>query len=276
MDTSTARLVALLAMSTLALAWLPACGDLPAPRHRVGDHKAGTAGTASDTSDDADGDEKPDAQAKLKKLREERDDASADLEESQLELKLTELRTNREQADQEVALAEAQRALDEARADLKHFVEVERTHRIAEAELGLDRSAEYAEQAAAELKELEAMYAEEEFATMTKELVLRRGKKSREFAARGLANQKTDVRTLKEHKLPKERRDLEHALETATREVTEAKGDLALGTLERELTLLRARRGVRELEKKVKDLNEKIIKAESEAARKARESTKDA
>ena len=102
------------------------------------------------------------------------------------ELEIAELEARSSAAEAERGVREAALALAEAERDLAVFKETERPHAIAEAVLELDEADHRRESEQDELNELIAMYAAEDFAAMTKELVLKRGRKNLEFAEREL------------------------------------------------------------------------------------------
>jgi paraquat-inducible protein B len=96
----------------------------------------------------------------------------------------------------EAAVAEARRKLEAARGELEHFRAHTRPTKTQAAEIDRDQARYAAEHAQAELAELEAMYEAEEFAEMTKELVLRRGRRSLEIALRRLEVEGAKLRAL--------------------------------------------------------------------------------
>ena len=77
-------------------------------------------------------------------------------------------------------------ALDLAKKVLDHFEKHEKPVQLDKSKLTLDRARHSRELAADELGELEAMYAEEDLAEATKELVLKRGRRNLEFREREL------------------------------------------------------------------------------------------
>lgn len=146
------------------------------------------------------------------------------IELAELELKKAKIENEKGVGAARVALEVAERKLAAAQAKLQVFQATTMAVRVDEAQLDLDRSTGRAADAQAELDELEAMYAEEEFAEMTKELVLSRGRRNLEHARRSVAIGETKLARLVDAELPAE----EAAL---ARSVLEAEGALASARL---------------------------------------------
>ena len=108
-----------------------------------------------------------------------------ELELARMELELAGMEAEREVQECKRKLEEARREVDEARRAMEHF-RAKSPRELAEQQLDLDRSVQAKTEAEQELREMEATYAKDQFATDTKELVLMRHRKRVEFAARGL------------------------------------------------------------------------------------------
>ena len=162
------------------------------------------------------------------------------------ELRVEQARIEAEQggAEARVGLELAQRKLAAARQKLTVFEATHRAIRLEEARLELDRAIGRAADAAAELGELEAMYAEEEFAEKTKELVLTRGRRNLEHAQRGVAIGESKLEKLQRDELPAEERELERA-------VVEAEGKLQAARLALPIAELKGRVALAEAETKL-------------------------
>ncbi len=162
------------------------------------------------------------------------------------ELRVEQARVEAEQggAEARVGLELAQRKLAAARQKLTVFEATHRAIRLEEARLELDRAIGRAADAAAELGELEAMYAEEEFAEKTKELVITRGRRNLEHAQRGVAIGEGKFEKLQRDELPAEERELERA-------VVEAEGKLEAARLALRIAELKGRVAVAEAETKL-------------------------
>src|SRR5688500_1574965 len=102
----------------------------------------------------------------------------------------------------------AERALAAATAELENFRKVVRELEGAERALDLDRAQQNVVEAEQELAELEAMYAQEKFAAITKELVLTRGRSRLEMAKRGFDLEKQRAAQQQAFDHPKREREL--------------------------------------------------------------------
>ncbi len=145
-------------------------------------------------------------------------------------------------------LEEAHRPLEHARADLGLFDGGTAPIRLQQAQLELDESAFEVAQSEAALKEILAMYAEEEFAELTVELVVERHEKELEFARRTYEIGKAELEHLKVAELPQERRELEETVRSAERALIEATRAAKLAELQAEISMAEAREELREIE----------------------------
>jgi hypothetical protein len=95
------------------------------------------------------------------------------------------------------------------------------------------------------------MYKKEDFAALTKELVLNRGKKNLEFANRSLEHEKIEAATTRDVELPRKEKDLQLALRKAENKLREEKAEQLKMADENELKLRKAERAVDDAEKAV-------------------------
>lgn len=231
------RLIAL--RGTLALLLLLAgspaafCQDETAPASPT------TSAAATGDAEDSD----PGKEAAAKERSRQRD-----LSLAQIELKIAEISAQIQTMGASSATSKAAREVAEAEAALVHFVENELPVQIEQATISHDRSLHSAEHAADELAELEAMYSAEEFAEMTKELVLRRGRRSLEIAERNLAVEKAKLKNLTEEELPRKKRDLQAKLADARDALKKAELSGAKTELENVVLLTKARNRILSLE----------------------------
>lgn len=179
------------------------------------------------------------------------DDSAADLAEARAELVGAELVTQRKLREARQSIEKAERGHSVAERSLAAFAAEEMPTELAKARLGLDQDRYRLEEARAEFEELEAMYKADEFAKVTKELVLQRGRRRIEVAERELAIDQAKLDHLAEYEMPKRRAGLEAA-------VVDASFDLEIGRMQlretehdQDLALQRARRKIEDLEKKV-------------------------
>jgi hypothetical protein len=174
--------------------------------------------------------------------------------------------------DQESAGREAQNAVADAEFELKealdareHYRAVESPLKVNEETLGIERAQEYRERQSQELAELEAMYQQEDLATLTKELVLRRSKMDLVLADKALAIENQQLVDLQGHGIPKKVRELEQATVKAEKKLAEAKAKLARHTSSKELELLKAEHSVEDLERAVAKLKTELERAQEKA-----------
>jgi len=223
----------------------------------------GSAGGGGDKEEEKDEDEAKDLAKKVELAR--------------LELDLAKL-----EAEQEVAAAERELTQSKVEADKAHieragFAEIGRARELDEARLGLDQSRGRAEDAAAELAELESMYAAEEFATKTKELVITRSRRDLEHARRAVDIAERKLKETEGYDLIGKDRELEKDDLSAAKSVMEAEQALAKLRLEKKIAVAKAEQELAELQRKAeklakknekaKEKGEKTEKPESEAAK---------
>ncbi|MBL8863313.1 MAG: hypothetical protein JNK02_15055 [Planctomycetes bacterium] len=182
------------------------------------------------------------------------------LEHAQLELAIAQAEVQaalRKAADEVV---DAELELREAAAALAHFLEVERDFELSKTGLGLDQAAWRLEAEKQELAELEAMYARDDVATLTKELVLQRGKKGVEFAERGLAHEQREAAMQRDFELPKKQRELETEQRSQENALREARAAAETSKLETDLKLRKARAEVEDAERELSAAQKKAAK----------------
>jgi len=205
--------------------------------HQAPEEPAPSAATEKDAEKDAE----DEAVEELKEARE--------LHFAELGLAIAKLDAEHSTAKSDQDLAEAQREVGEAQRKLDLFVNHEQPKELAEAQLGYDRAAHRRELALDELNELISMYEAEEFAELTKELVLKRGRKSLEFSERGLELERQEQAVLQNETLPKRQRDLEHALLKAQQGLASAELSHAKSRIEVEVSLAKAAHKLEDLQR---------------------------
>ena len=161
------------------------------------------------------------ASATTGKGSDERAQKQRDLAEAKVAVEVTALKQAVAEADAEGTLAEARREVadsDQALQDLARRA----TWEVDDAKIERDQASYRVEEAKAELAELQAMYQADEFATMTKELVLQRGRRTLEIAERKLQATDQKLLLLREVDQAQKRRELEAKVETARRALSKA------------------------------------------------------
>lgn len=208
---------------------------------------AGEIGNATEAKADKKEDKKAEAKARKEAKR------AHELTCAKGDLQVAELETTAATREASDALDDAQRELDEAQRALEHFKTRELKHELADGRLGLDRAIQRKEEAALELREMEATFKKDEFALDTKELVLARHRKQLEFATRDLELEEQQYGDMEREKLPRQMREHEQKLREAERAVREAEAELKKIELENAVKLAKARFEVTELERPLDD-----------------------
>src|SRR5262249_46558323 len=148
-------------------------------------------------------------------------------------------------------LKQADQDLKTARAELDHFTRVERDSALRKEQLDVDKAEWSMEEKRQELHELETMYQQEEVATLTKELVLQRGKMALQHAERDLALEREDLADLRDWGQPHKQEDLAQKVEKAVRAVDDAKAKQSRTGLESRLKVLKAEQAIDELQAEI-------------------------
>ena len=257
-----------------ALLTLPACILVDAKgRHEDGDRRAGADISVSAGKKDskalaasqdapAQGQVAPAAvadeaakkeQEKAKEAAKKAEKRKRELAYARIDLAIAELSTEAEAREAARKLEEAKRDLEEAQRALAHFQEFERSQRLAQTKLALDRSRFQREEAVDELQQIQEMYGAEDFAKATKELVLKRHQRMVEFATRDLELKERGLDDLQNEDLPKQQRELEKKVRAADKALAEAATASSKSQLSGELALLKARDKLEELERPAED-----------------------
>ena len=189
--------------------------------------------------------------------------AQRELEYAKIDLDLAKMSTAAEAREADQSVVEATQKLDAVKKDRDNFKNNETPQKLAEKQLDIDRSTQFTEEAKQELDELEGMYKKEEFASLTKELVLSRGKKKLEFAKRGLELAKKNQDQLTNFDLPKKQLELDQSVERAEKALAEANAKKEKSALESTLKVKKAEHHVDEAQKAL----EKAQKKQAPAAK---------
>jgi hypothetical protein len=186
--------------------------------------------------------EAPDKEGELLKKQRELDYARIGLEIARFDAE------NAERSDV-VALEAAERELAAAKAERENFVSVARALELDERVLGLDRSRQNALESEQELAELEAMYAQEEFAGTTKELVITRGRARLAMAKRDFVLSERRLEQLRSFEHQKRERELNERVTKAEQGAADAHAKRDKGRMERKLSLLKAEHALDDAER---------------------------
>jgi hypothetical protein len=139
-----------------------------------------------------------------------------------------------------VSLARVEKELEFENQRLKNFLERQVPVRIARAKLGVTRWEDRVKEAEEELKQLETMYAQEDFADHTKEIVLERGRRRLERDRTDLELRREDLVTLTERTIPLETTEYEFRVEQKAKALEKTRRDAEAAELDHKIALMRA------------------------------------
>lgn len=225
-----------LPIALLSIPALLVAGACQATSESHGSTAAAPAHASGEKPDDAD------AADKMTK-------ATREVEYAKMELEISKMSTAAEGRDADNAVLEATQRLDAVTKDRDNFINRDKPAKIADKQLDIDRAAWRMEESKQELDELESMYKKEDFASLTKELVIQRSRKNLEFAQRGLELAKKGQEELLSHELPKKELELNQAVEKAQKLLQEASAKKEKCAAECKLKSLRAENHVDEQQK---------------------------
>ena len=185
---------------------------------------------------------------------------------ARMELALAEMDAELELRDARLDLERASQGLQAAQRELDHFTKVERPLELEDQQMDVERSAESALEQKQELEELMKMYKAEDFAKMTKELVLQRGKFQMDMAQRESDLTKKRAADKQAHALAVKELELSLALKKAQDGVNSAESKLKKTQAKNELELMRARHKLDDSQKPDEDEDEAAAKGASKGA----------
>jgi hypothetical protein len=200
--------------------------------------------------------QKPDegeAKSKAKELEQKR----FDLECKRSELKIERMERESSARNAREAVEDAEQRRAKAAATLENFNKVEKPHQLAHLDLQLERSSQRFKEQQEELNELLAMYKNEDFADLTKELVVNRAKAALAFAERDLALDKQEAENKKSHDLAWKQKGLEQDLVEAERGLRGAKESEERSKLKAQLEARKSEREIDQLERDIAELEKK-------------------
>jgi len=219
---------------------------------------------------------KPAAESEAAKVEEAQAGAPAKADDSEGKAKAKELENKRfeleckrselkiERMERESGARSAREAVEDAEfkrgnaaSSLENFLSVEKPHQLGQFELQLDRAGQRLKEEQEELNELLAMYKNEDFADLTKELVVNRAKAAIAFAERDLALDKQEIENKKAHDLAWKQKGLEQDLVDAERALRAAKEAEERGKLKAQLDARKAEREIDQLEKEIAEAEKK-------------------
>lgn len=218
-----------------------------APAARPGWQEGQEGGRGSKESGDAD--------QKKQLAKKERE-----LRYAQMQVEIDRLSMESERSAWEARMTQVKAKADLAKRALDNFL-AERQTKESQAALRLERSQWNMEEQRQELEELRAMYAKEEFAALTKELVLKRGEMGLQFAQRQVELQAAENAN-EARELDRRQRSLELEVVDAEQSVLEEKAKGQKLGLEQDLKTLKGKDQLQELEEEVGELKTKLAPKE--------------
>jgi multidrug resistance efflux pump len=140
-----------------------------------------------------------------------------------------------------LALSETENALKRAEDELRVYDEVESKHTLKRLELALKSYDDYVSDAQEELDQLEKMYKSEELTNATAEIVVRRARRALERLKIMVAMARESAKVFREVEFPEQRKVHVFALGKARQALEALKAAQALGRVQREAELVKAR-----------------------------------
>ncbi len=225
----------------------------------------------AEPADEADG-EKKERKKREKQADEDATDArklaklDRDVDLARAKLHRAQMARRQAATQNEVALAKAQRELELQQQRFATFGERSVPNRISWAQLRLTRAEDGLKETREELAQLEAVYAEEEFADGTKEIVLDRGRRRLERSKRDVELRREDYAILTEKTIPAETVDQELKLEQKVQALAKARREAEASELDKKIGLHGAENGVAKLEDDIQAHSEEMARRQRERA----------
>ncbi len=159
---------------------------------------------------------------------------------------------------EEQALDTARRNLELSEHRFKTFVDLEVPDRLERAALDVQRSEDGLLESEQELQQLEKMYAAEDFADDTKDIVIDRSRRRIERTRNDLELRRRSFAVLREKTIPHETIEKELALSGSRRAVETLELEAGLKDIDRRLELLDAEHEIVNLEEDIAELHRKM------------------
>jgi len=182
-----------------------------------------------------------------------------DLDYAKVGLQTNEIERRMRTMSIESQLNDAELDLQKQKKELELHQKETAPREMEEHRISLDYQIHRAEESKEELAELESMYKDDEFASKTKELVIKRGRRQAEMADRNLAVSRREFAVFEGHTMPERERDLQ-------KKVRDAELALEKARMEKQKTMMEMDVQKRQAEDKVKDLEIEIAELEKKLA----------
>ncbi|UCG32784.1 MAG: hypothetical protein JSU68_14095 [Phycisphaerales bacterium] len=161
-----------------------------------------------------------------------------------------------QQAEDQDKIARKSTERELVETKLRDFEGHNAPQRIEEARLELRRAEDSVKDAEEELAQLEMMYAEEDLADKTREIVLERGRRRLERARRDLDLKRTALANLEEHDLPREAAELRAQAADKASELEGLQRASETNLLDKQIALMEAEAEVTRLQAEIDELDE--------------------
>lgn len=224
----------------------------------------------------AEGQQAPNAAEEKEKAEKERRDLTRKGERSKRELQMAEMRLQKAKMQLDITEKQNALAIDKAKKDLelsqrklKNFKEKGRPERIERADLGLAFAQDSFKEAEQELEQLEKMYKDDQFADMTKEIVLERGRRRLERSRKSLQIETAAIAVLKSETLPIEEIEQETGVKDKTEALEKMQIDQALGMIDLRVGLISAEGEVQRIRDDIADADRDLNEFDRKQAEKA-------
>ena len=173
-----------------------------------------------------------------------------------------------------IALTLAEQNLDLERQRLQTYMERSVPNRKRWAELRMQQAADRVKDAEEELHQLELLYADEEFADQTKDIVLERGRRRLERSRRDLELRREDHAILMEKTIPRETVEHEMKAAKAGDALDKARRDADGARVDKQIALMSAEFAIVQLEEQMQSHREKGEKRQRDRDREDRKKAK--
>ncbi len=224
----------------------------------------------------ADAQATPNAAEEKEKAEKERRDLIRKGERSKRELQMAEMRLQKAKMQLDITEKQNALAIDKAKKDLelaqrklRNFKEKGKPERIERADLGLAFAQDGLKEAEQELEQLEKMYKDDQFADMTKEIVLERGRRRLERSRKGLQIETAAVGVLKTETLPIEELEQETGVKDKTEALDKMQIDQTLGMIDQRVGLISAEGEVLRIRDDIADTDRDLREFDRKQAEKA-------
>jgi len=189
-------------------------------------------------------------------LDEKIEEAETDLRLARLELEQAEQDHEHFQETQRLDRAAAERTRKRAQQNYDQFMQVDRQRMQEQAEFNVKSSLAALENAEEELKQLRQMYEADDLTEESEEIVLKRAKRSVEFAQFRLKGTRIESDRTTEQTIPRKQADQEDALQRAEVEYHKKMSAQKTAREKQEIELERQRKNFREQETDLEELKE--------------------